>query len=65
MVSKLELIDPHQAFVLLKNSMEIPKLTYLLRSSPAYKESDLLREFDEIVRTSLSQITNVDVKDKA
>ena len=65
MVSKLELIDPHQAFVLLKNSMAIPKLTYLLRSSPAYKEADLLQEFDEIVRTSLSQITNVDVKDKA
>ena len=65
MVSKLELIDPHQAFVLLKNSMAIPKLTYLLRSSPAYKEADLLQEFDEIVRSSLSQITNVDIKEKA
>ena len=46
MVSRLNLIDPHQAFVLLKNSFAIPKLTYLLRSSPAFKQGDLLHEFD-------------------
>ena len=33
-VSKLEMIDPHQAFFLLKHSLAIPKLTYLLRSTP-------------------------------
>ena len=35
MISRLNIIDPHQAFVLLKNSFTIPKMTYLLRSSPA------------------------------
>ena len=37
MISKLYLIDPHQAFILLKNSFAIPKLTYLVRSSPAFQ----------------------------
>ena len=42
MISRLHLIDPHQAFVLLKNSFAIPKITYLLRSSPAFQQEDLL-----------------------
>ena len=65
MVSKLELIDPHQAFILLKHSLAIPKLTYLLRSSPAYKEADLLKEFDEIVRSSMVSIANTAFSDDA
>ena len=36
MITRLGLIDPHRAFVFLKNSFAIPKLTYLLRSSPAF-----------------------------
>merc|ERR1712033_150472 len=60
MISKLYLIDPYQAFVLLKNSCAIPKLTYLLRSSPAYRHLDLLGDFDQLVKNALSLITNVD-----
>ena len=60
MISRLNLIDPHQAFVLLKNSCAIPKLTYLLRSSPAYRQSELLRDFDLLVKDAVSSITNVD-----
>ena len=65
MTSKLEIIDPHQAFVLLKNSFAIPKLTYLLRSSPAYQQRDLLQEFDSILRESTSSITNVHFTDES
>ena len=36
MTSKLEVLNPHQAFVLLKNAFAIPKLQYVLRASPAY-----------------------------
>ena len=36
MTSKLEVVNPHQAFVLLKNAFAIPKLQYILRASPAY-----------------------------
>ena len=34
--SKLEVMNPYQAFVLLKNVFVIPKLQYVLRASPAY-----------------------------
>ena len=63
MITRLDLIDPHQAFVLLKNSFAIPKLTYLLRSSPAFQETDLLKEIDSALRKSMSSITNVDFTD--
>ena len=33
MTSKLEVLNPHQAFVLLKNAFAIPKLQYVLRAS--------------------------------
>ena len=33
---KLQLIDPHSAFFLLKNSIAIPRLTYILRSTPYF-----------------------------
>ena len=59
MVSRLDVIDPHQAFVLLKHSFAIPKLTYLLRSSPAFQQEDLLKDFDTIIRASISKITNI------
>ena len=63
MISRLNLIDPHQAFVLLKNSFAIPKMTYLLRSSPAFQQVDLLDDFDITVRKSMSSITNIDFTD--
>ena len=63
MISRLKTIDPHQAFVLLKNSFAIPKLIYLLRSSPAFQEKDLLEEFDMIMRNSMSSITNIEFTD--
>ena len=65
MISRLNIIDPHQAFVLLKNSFAIPKMTYLLRSSPAYQQLDLLEEFDTAIRDSMSTITNIDFTDEA
>ena len=65
MISRLSLIDPHQAFVLLKNSCAILKLTYLLRLSPAYRHLDLLGDFDLQVKNALSSITNVDFSEDA
>ena len=36
LVSRLQVVDSHQAFVLLRNTFSIPKLSYMLRASPAY-----------------------------
>ena len=38
-------------------------MTYLLRSSPAFQETDLLKEIDSALRKSMSSITNVDFTD--
>ena len=65
MISKLYLIDPHQAFILLKNSFAIPKLTYLMRSSPAFQQADLLHKFDTELRNSMSQISNIDFTEES
>ena len=46
MTSKLEVLNPHQAFVLLKNAFAIPKLQYVLRASPAYLCREELQIFD-------------------
>lgn len=59
MVSRLTLIENHQAFALLKNCFSLPKLQYILRASPAYLQEERLRIFDESLVSALSAITNV------
>jgi len=58
MVGKLELIDNHQALVLLRSCFAIPKLQYVLRASPAYTAVEL-DSFDSAVKTALCSLTNV------
>ena len=62
LISKLEVVDNHQAFVLLRNAFAIPKLQYVLRASPAYAFSGGLRSFDFSLREALARITNVEMK---
>ena len=59
LVSRLELIESHQAFALLKNCLAIPKLQYILRASPAYKQVADLAGFDKTVVAALRTVTNV------
>jgi len=59
LVSRLELIESHQAFALLKNCFAIPKLQYILRASPAYKQEGELEGFDKTLVEALSTVTNV------
>ncbi|GAU95301.1 hypothetical protein RvY_06943 [Ramazzottius varieornatus] len=56
--ANLNLLFAHQALFLLKNCLCLPKLLYILRCSPVWKVPALLREFDEVVRSSLSEIAN-------
>ena len=65
LVSRLELIEPHIAMILLKNCFSIPKLMYILRTSAAFKFLANLNMIDNIVRKGLSSITNVDFDDEA
>ena len=65
MVARLSLIDQHQAFVLLKNSFAIPKLTYLLRSSRSFEQVDLLQEFDNTLKNAMSSLMNIEFSEDA
>ena len=56
---RLNSLRAHDALYLLRNCIAIPKLLYLLRTSPTWKRNEDLESFDEIVRLSLQSITNV------
>ena len=57
MCSRLNLLDRNDALFLLCNVFFLPKLLYLLRSSPCFR-SHLLKDFDNIIHVSLENITN-------
>ena len=59
MVSRLRLIENHQAFALLKSCFALPRLQYVLRASPAYQCGEGLAEFDRVLVSALSTVTNV------
>ena len=50
MSSRLLLIDFHPAVFLLRNCFSIPKLLYILRSSPCNESPDELGKIDGILR---------------
>ncbi|PXF39673.1 hypothetical protein BWQ96_10627 [Gracilariopsis chorda] len=57
--SRLRVIENHQAFALLKNCFALPKLQYILRASPAYRNNEDLLLFDRVIASALSMVTNV------
>jgi hypothetical protein len=61
-ISKLGILDRHDALVLLKNSLSIPRLQYILRTSPSFL-CPLLNDFDTALRNGLSVILNVSLSD--
>jgi len=49
----LEIIEPYQAFFILKNCLSIRKLTHLLRSAPCFKCKEELEAFYTAIRTNM------------
>ena len=62
MTSKLEMLNLHQAFVLLKNAFAMPKLQYVLRASPAYLYIDQFRIFDRALFGSQGRVANMSLE---
>lgn len=58
-ITRLEQIDSHQAFVLLKSSLFNPKLQCMLRSSTAYQYNECLDRFDLVLRNVVTRASNV------
>ena len=63
MTEKLSLLGRHPAFFLLKNCFSMPKLMYLLRSSPTFQHPDLLADFDDCLKSCATDICNVSFDD--
>ena len=63
MTEKLSLLDRHPAYFLLKNCFSMPKLIYLLRSSPTFQHPDLLADFDNCLKSCATDICNVSFDD--
>ena len=60
--NKTRHLHAHDALVILKNSVAMPKLLYLLRTSEC-GDNALLDQFDTILRKGLTEILNVDLSD--
>ena len=58
MTEKLTLLDRHPAYLHLKNCFSMPKLMYLLRSSPTFQHPDLLADFDDCLKSCATYICN-------
>ena len=61
-IDRLCFVDAHDAVVLLKNSLHLPKLLYTLRTSMCH-ENRILAEIDMITRDGLSEILNLTFTD--
>ena len=64
MGERLRHLRTHDAFSLLRHAFSIPKLLYILRSSPCFSSSSLFN-FDELQRALLSEILNITLSDNA
>jgi hypothetical protein len=54
----LKFSPSHSAYFLLKNSLSIPRMTYLLRCSPCWRSNDDLIEYDTFLKETLKDICN-------
>jgi len=61
-LERLQHLHTHDALVILKNSLAISKLLYLLSTSECC-DSLLMSQFDDTLRTGLTKILNVDLND--
>ena len=61
-VERLSLLQAHDGLCLLRSALAIPKLQYILRTSPC-AGNPLLSTFDKVLRCGLSTIHNVNLND--
>jgi len=61
-ISRLKLVSAHDALIILRNALSLPKLMYILRTSPCF-DNDKLNLFDDFCRQGISSIVNVSLND--
>jgi hypothetical protein len=65
MIGRLKFIDAHPALFLLKNSLSIPKLTYLLSTGTCFLLPNKLERYDQTLTDGIALITNVELDERA
>ena len=61
---RLQVLNSHDAFFLLRNCFSVPKLLYTLRSAPCYA-NHLLKQYDDTIRNILQLILNISLSDSS
>ena len=64
MGSRLEWISAHHALYLLRNCFSLPKLLYILRTSPCF-DHPLVQSFDDLQIQLLQKLLNINLDDRA
>ena len=64
MGERLQYVSAHDALLLLRNSFAIPKLLYLLRSSPSFL-SPKVKDYDDVLRSIVGSVANTRLGDNA
>ena len=64
MGEKLQYVSAHDALLLLRNSLAIPKLLYLLRSSHCHLSPNL-KDYDDVLRSIVGSVANTCLDDNA
>ena len=64
MGERFQYVSAHDALLLLRNSLAIPKLLYLLRSSPCFLTPNL-KDYDDVLRSIVGSVANTCLDDNA
>ena len=59
-LARLKHMSAHEAIYILRNSLSVPRLQYILRCAPSFMSS-LTTKFDDLVLQALSSCTNIEM----
>lgn len=57
-------MHPQQALYLLRHALLAPKLTYFFRTTPAFEDSQILADFEDIFKETCRNVLNIPMEDR-
>lgn len=63
MFNRLELLNNHVAYFILKHCLGIPKLIFLLRTTPMWKFPEIVKRIDNLMKLTIERICNIRLDD--
>lgn len=65
LTKRLKNISMHSAYYLLRISITTPRLIFFLRGSPMWRNESGLSQYDEVLKSSIESIFNIELNDNA